>query len=129
MPKCLTYISVFTKCRNKDLEKLQNVLMSGDDYNTSIVGTKLISLNRRVQSIPGDENCLFSAVADQFMNHPTQPLDGDHKLLCFMVVQYLRNNKEQMEVKYNLFLVYFIIMNICTLMFNLNFFRLNANIY
>ena len=38
-----------------------------------------------MQSIPGDGNCLFSAVADQFMNHPTQPLDGDHKLLCFMV--------------------------------------------
>ena len=74
--------------------------------DTSIVGTKLMSLNRRVQSIPGDGNCLFSAVVDQFMNHPTQPLDGDYKLLHFMVVQYLRNNKEQMDVKYNLFVVY-----------------------
>ena len=72
--------------------------MSGDDYDTSIVSLKLMSLNRRVQSVPGDGNCLFSSVADQLIKHPTQPFEGDHKLLRFMVVEYLKKNKAVMEV-------------------------------
>ena len=60
---------------------------------------KLCSLNCHIQAIAGDGNCLFHSVADQLQNNPYDPIELDHKQLCGMVVDYMRDNHCNLEVK------------------------------
>ena len=64
-----------------------------------MITAKLESLSRRAVDIPGDGNCLFHLVADQLMNHPLDPQKHlNHITLRQMVVEYLRNHCEELEV-------------------------------
>ena len=60
---------------------------------------KLCSLNRHIQAIARDGNCLFHSVADQLQNNPYDPIELDHKQLRGMVVDYMRDNRCDLEVK------------------------------
>ena len=80
------------------LQELQDCLMMSDQQDLSIIAVKLASLNRRPESVKGDGNCLFRAVADQIANHPRRGHPITHQMLRFTVVNYLKNNKEEMHV-------------------------------
>ena len=72
--------------------------MSNEVYDVEMLRVKLSSLNRRIQAIPGDGNCLFHSVADQLQNNPYDPVNLDHKQLRGMVVDYMRDNRCELEV-------------------------------
>ena len=93
------YITAFTKVHNEELSQLQSCLMSNEIYDVEMLRVKLCSLNRRIQAIAGDGNCLFHLVADQLQNNPYDPIELDHKQLCGMVVDYMRDNRCDLEVK------------------------------
>ena len=69
-----------------------------DQQDISMIAVKLASLNRRPESVEGDGNCLFQAVADQIANHPHRGHPITHQMLQFTVVNYLKSHKEEMHV-------------------------------
>ena len=73
--------------------------MSNEIYDVEMLRVKLCSLNRHIQAIAGDGNCLFHSVADQLQNNPYDPVELDHKQLRGMVVDYMRDNRCDLEVK------------------------------
>ena len=93
------HITAFTKVHNEELSQLQSCLMSNEIYDVEMLRVKLCSLNRRIQAIAGDGNCLFHSVADQLQNNPYDPIELDHKQLRGMVVDYMRDNRCDLEVK------------------------------
>ena len=93
------YITAFTKVHNEELSQLQSCLMSNEIYDVEMLRVKLCSLNHHIQAIAGDGNCLFHSVADQLQNNPYDPIELDHKQLRGMVVDYMRDNRCDLEVK------------------------------
>ena len=93
------YITAFTKAHNDELSQLQSCLMSNEIYDVEMLRVKLCSLNRRIQAIARDGNCLLHSVADQLQNNPYDPVELDHKQLHGMVVDYMRDNRCDLEVK------------------------------
>ena len=93
------YITAFTKVHNEELSQLQSCLMSNEIYDVEMLRVKLCSLNHRIQAIARDGNCLFHPVADQLQNNPYNPVELDHKQLRGMVVDYMRDNRCDLEVK------------------------------
>ena len=88
------YITAFTKVHNEELSQLQSCLMSNEIYDVEMLRVKLCSLNHRIQA-----NCLFHSVAEQLQNNPYDPIELDHKQLHGMVVDYMRDNRCDLEVK------------------------------
>lgn len=80
------------------MKVLQQIVTSHEIVDTTTLAAKLMSLDRRLQNVPGDGNCLFRAVADQFQHHPTMPINLDHKDLRKAVVSYMRTHKEELMV-------------------------------
>ena len=66
--------------------------------DATTIAAKLMSLERRIQKVPSDGNCLFHSVADQISNHPTQPVPITAKHLRSSTVQYLREHKVTLQV-------------------------------
>ena len=81
-----------------ELQELQDCLMMSDQQDISMIAVKLASLNHRPESVEGDGNCLFQAVADQIANHPCHGHPITHQMLQFTVVNYLKSHKEEMHV-------------------------------
>ena len=55
----LTNFVGFTDYHNADLQELQDALMTADEQDLSLIHVKLLSLNRHIETIEGDGNCLF----------------------------------------------------------------------
>ena len=72
--------------------------MMSDQQDISMIAVKLASLNRRPESVEGDGNCLFRAVADQIANHLHHGHPITHQMLQFTVFNYLKSHKEEMHV-------------------------------
>ena len=77
----LLLIAGFTNYHNADLQELQDALMMADEQDLNLVHVKLLLLNRRIENVAGDGNCLFHAVAHQLSTHPTRPYPCSHQLL------------------------------------------------
>ena len=73
--------------------------MSNKICDVEMLRVKLCSLNCHIMAIEGDGNCLFCSVADQLQNNQYDPVDLDHTQLCAMVVDYLRDNHSELQVK------------------------------
>ena len=91
-------LAVFKAYHIPDLQDLQDIIMSDDYFDSTTLLAKLNSLHRRVQHVDGDGNCLFRAVSDQLVNHPTHPVNIDHVALRRATVLYMKNNKKELKV-------------------------------
>ena len=89
----MKHIAGFTKVHSDKLASLQHCLEDTEIFDVQMLETKVYSLNRSMEYTPGDGNCLFHSVTDQLMNHPTRPHDCDHKLLRFLICQYMKQLK------------------------------------
>ena len=78
--------------------KLQKTLSSKEIFDNDMLRAKLASLDRELVDVEGDGNCLFNSVSDQMTSHPTKVRPCSAKLLHFMVVQYMRDHKTELEV-------------------------------
>ena len=87
------------KIHNNELAELQACLMSNEIYDVEMLRVKLCSLNCRIMAIEGNGNSLFHSVADQLQNNPYDPVDLDHRQLRAMVVDYMRDNRSELQVK------------------------------
>ena len=78
--------------------ELQKTLSSTEVFDNDMSRAKLASLDQELVDVEGDGNCLFNSIPDQVTSHPTKARPCSAKLLLFMVVQYMRDHKTELEV-------------------------------
>lgn len=82
------------------LKTLQKIIMNNEMVDATTIAAKLMSLDRRIEKVPSDGNCLFHSVADQIANHPTQAVPMTHNHLRRSTVAFLREHKATLKVKF-----------------------------
>lgn len=112
--KTFVCVAVFSKPHLENLSILQDILVSHETIDATTISAKLMSLDRRIENVQGDGNCLFRAVCDQLRNHPTMPVDITHTQLRQATVDYLRENQITLQVSRTVHIALFCILK-CTL--------------
>ena len=92
------YFTVLKENHIPELKTLHQMLKSDESFDTSTILAKLNSLDRRIEDVAKDGNCLFHAVADQLSNHPTKPIPITHVHLRQALVNFMMNYKPLLEV-------------------------------
>lgn len=112
----LSYVVGFSEYHNAELQDLQDIMMSNDYVDATTILVKLNSLQRRIENIEGDGNCLFRAVADQLCHHPTHPVNMTHQELRRHTVHYMRKHKKALMVRKSVCIMLTVITTVCCIL-------------